>query len=182
MDSKNKVVPALLFANKNDSNINKTFGNLTVEAKDTIIGGNNWHPYYICFCNIHNKYYRVRIDNLLSGQTTGCDLCANDARRISRTLEFNYTNSPIFYNKWMAIVRKCTNPIDPKYSRWGALGYTISQEWKDSFVNFVHWMHSKGIYEEDLLNGRNLFIRLIKGQSEFGPNNCFILNNGVIIE
>lgn len=43
------------------------------------------------------------------------------------------------YNSWRAMVRRCVNPNDKDYKRYGAKGITVCQEWMD-YVNFVRDM------------------------------------------
>lgn len=40
------------------------------------------------------------------------------------------------YSSWMAMKRRCLDPNDKDFPRWGGKGITICQEWIDSFESF----------------------------------------------
>lgn len=35
------------------------------------------------------------------------------------------------YKSWVGMIQRCTNPNDPSYNRYGAIGITVCDRWKD---------------------------------------------------
>ena len=69
------------------------------------------------------------------------------------------------YRIWANIKTRCLNPNDPHFTRWGARGITVCDEWKDDFQAFYDWAMSNG-YQEDLTIDR------IDNDKGYSPENC----------
>lgn len=41
------------------------------------------------------------------------------------------------YGAWAAMVNRCHNPKNSSYGRYGALGISVCQRWRDDFSNFL---------------------------------------------
>lgn len=79
-----------------------------------------------------------------------------------------YENSKVgysIYSAWNSMVRRCTNPKDHKYYRYGARGIIVCDEWKDNYENFYNW---------SIQNGYKLGLSLdrINNDGNYEPNNC----------
>jgi len=69
------------------------------------------------------------------------------------------------YCIWSGMVRRCTNPKEPAFERYGAKGIRVHDEWRDSFEAFQEWAESAG-YRDDLTIDR------IDGRKSYSPENC----------
>ena len=69
------------------------------------------------------------------------------------------------YRIWANIKTRCFNCNDPHYARWGALGITMCEEWKNDFKTFYDWAMNNGYSDE-------LTIDRIDNSGNYEPNNC----------
>lgn len=74
------------------------------------------------------------------------------------------TKDPVFY-VWYAMVQRCHNPNHPSYCRYGAIGRTVCDEWRETPNAFVEWAHANG-YEKGLSLDR------IDNEKGYSPDNC----------
>ncbi len=44
------------------------------------------------------------------------------------------------YKVWHAMIRRCENPADPRYSSYGGRGIKVCQRWRDSYIAFLRDM------------------------------------------
>lgn len=135
--------------------VGKRFGSLTVikkcdERKSSKV---RW----LCKCDCGN-YTTPITRRLTKGITTSCGC----KRRLTITHGMSKTN---LYKTWTSMKKRCFNPSEPCYGRYGGKGITVCDEWKDSFEAFAEWAMSHG-YEEGLTIERKDYT---KGYS---PANC----------
>lgn len=71
----------------------------------------------------------------------------------------------ILYSKWSDMKRRCNNPHDQAYRRYGAKGIKVCPEWEDSFENFYEWSMDNG-YKDGLTIDR------IDNSKGYSPDNC----------
>lgn len=69
------------------------------------------------------------------------------------------------YSCWTDIKRRCYNPKNKRFSRYGGRGISVCEEWRDSFKSFYDWSIKNG-YNDSLTIDR---IDINKGYS---PDNC----------
>ena len=81
---------------------------------------------------------------------------------------YNYKHglckNPLFY-VWHSMIQRCCNPKYPSYSRYGAIGRDVCDEWKNDAKNFIEWANSNG-YKKGLSLDR------IDNSKGYSPNNC----------
>ena len=75
-----------------------------------------------CRCECGNEI-NVVAGSLVTGNTTACGCIPKNFKH------GGYKNAS--YNSWRAMVRRCTNPKDKDFKRYGAKGITVCQEWMD---------------------------------------------------
>ena len=69
------------------------------------------------------------------------------------------------YNIWSDMKRRCYNPKNKRYNRYGGRGISVCDEWKDDFQAFYDWAIYND-YAEDLTIDR------IDVNGNYEPNNC----------
>lgn len=82
-----------------------------------------------CVCDCGAETIAVA-GSLVTGNTTSCG-CAN---REAITKHGGWKKAS--YNTWRAMMRRCYNPQDKDYPRYGGKGVTVQQSWHE-YVNFA---------------------------------------------
>lgn len=77
-----------------------------------------------CICDCGNET-KTDSGSLVTGNTTSCGCALKEA--ITKHGGWNKSS----YNTWRAMVRRCTNPKDKDYPRYGGKGVTVYPEWMD---------------------------------------------------
>ena len=68
------------------------------------------------------------------------------------------------YNIWLGMLRRCENPEQSSYERYGGRGISVCEQWHD-FDQFVTWAHEYG-YDDSLTIDR------INNDGNYEPSNC----------
>lgn len=68
------------------------------------------------------------------------------------------------YRVWCSMRNRCRNPGNQKWSRYGARGIRVCDDWQD-FANFRNWSVANGY-------GPNLSIDRIDNDGNYEPTNC----------
>ena len=69
--------------------------------------------------------------------------CVRDARAIEHNTTHGYTKHPL-HSVWQSMKQRCFNPNHPEYSRYGAKGVTVCDEWKHDVAAFITWAIEHG--------------------------------------
>lgn len=85
---------------------------------------------WICACECGNEAI-VCGSRLRSGNTKSCGCIVSLQKKLS--------TSPS-YRSWRAMIDRCYNPKNNRYSIYGGRGIKVSDSWKDSFLNFFNDM------------------------------------------
>jgi hypothetical protein len=116
----------------------QTFGKLTVvenlppqyqSAKGR--GATMWRCQ--CACD-PAKFSVVSYSNLINGKQISCGCVKN--RLASERLATHRMCATPEYESWQHAKRRCLNPDDRSFERYGGRGITMCQEWIDSFEAF----------------------------------------------
>ncbi len=100
---------------------------------------------------------------LRSGDTRSCGCLRKEVTSQVKTTH-GMTDSRL-YCIWSGMIKRCTNPKEPAFERYGAKGIRVCDEWRESFEAFQEWAKSAG-YRDDLTIDR------IDGRKSYYPENC----------
>lgn len=102
----------------------QTFGRLTVAARIGI----NAHKQILwrCLCDC-GKETTLPSGAFVTGNTTSCGCIAPNFKHGS--------SKKSSYHTWRAMIRRCYNPKDKDYRKYGAVGITVCPEWRE-YLNF----------------------------------------------
>lgn len=108
------------------------FGLLRVITEDEKTNDRMW----ICQCKC-GRFTKVRQKQLKSGRTQSCGCIRREMMR-NKTLHGSARqgNKSKSYKIWSGMVARCTIPSATGYDRYGALGITVCERWKE-YANFI---------------------------------------------
>lgn len=112
-----------------DHLIGTAFGRWTVTAVRSITGSKAVAD---CTCLCGNTATK-RINSLLTGNTKSCGCLKPESTRI-RALRHGHTTGrkhSSTYDSWSAMIARCYNPANAKYSYYGGRGITVCDRWRD---------------------------------------------------
>lgn len=119
------------------------------------------HSFWRCRCDCGNEAI-VRGSSLKQGRSKSCG-CDREKRRIKKITKHGGYGTRL-YRIWDNMKKRCYNPNDISYPRYGARGITICEEWL-TFKNFQEWAIANG-YDDFLTIDR------IDNDEGYTPSNC----------
>lgn len=111
--------------------VGKTFGRLTVLARDGSVKG---HSKWLCRCACGTEY-RVLAVNLIHGRTRSCGCYFRETR--GRAARRHGQSNTREHNIWCGVRRRCLDPRHKTFAHYGAKGVTVCDRWRDSFAAFI---------------------------------------------
>jgi hypothetical protein len=118
--------------------------------------------YWKCQCDC-GAVVEVGKSGLLGGRTKSCGcLRQQHYRRNAEDPQFEARR--IMRALWHAMKRRCDNPKDVAYERYGGRGITVCQRWRDSFEAFFADMGYRPTDQHS--------IDRIDGNGNYEPDNC----------
>lgn len=82
--------------------------------------------------------------------------------------KYTATSHKVWYTKWAGMLLRCYDPADTSYSRYGAIGITVAEEWHN-FQNFATWCDSREDYQKGWELDKDI---ILNGNREYQPENC----------
>ena len=121
------------------------------------------HILWLCRCDCGNKAI-VAANSLRSGTTQSCGCLQRERARTANLKhgDTSHVGVTTEYKRWRAMLRRCENPNDPAYPRYGGRGRSVCKRWH-KFENFLADM------------GRcppGLTLERIDNERGYYPSNC----------
>lgn len=141
------------------------FGRLTVLGRcgSTAQGTATWEC--ICSCG---RICIVDGAKLRKGNTRSCGCLHDDtAKRIHKTHGLSGTR---LYAVWKSMIQRCHNPRNKNFSRYGARGIAVCDEWRKSYKSFYEWAISNGYDAKAAI--MTCTIDRIDNDKGYFPENC----------
>lgn len=107
--------------------IGKKIGRLCVKA---VLRDGKTPIRLVCVCECGNECQPLAI-NVWKGRTKACGcrvLLGNNKHGGWGSRE---------YRSWATMIQRCTNPLNPNFKRYGALGVAVCERWRNSFDDFM---------------------------------------------
>lgn len=118
---------------------------------------------FLCECDCGTQTI-VFAENLLSGHTKSCGCLKREiiAGGAHKTHGLSGTR---IYRIWKGMRKRCNNPNDSNYSKYGGRGIKVCPEWDSDFLSFYYWAMENG-YDDSLSIDR------IDNNGGYFPSNC----------
>jgi hypothetical protein len=113
--------------------LGKHVGALTFERIEETRKGKRIVGSFLCDCGSQIKFPAGRV--LFEHTKTHCGCQANRKPGLRHGMRY----SPE-YSSWIAMRRRCLNPHDKDYPKWGGVGITVCIEWAQSFEAFFSYI------------------------------------------
>jgi hypothetical protein len=143
----------------------KRFARLVVVERD-LTRENLYPTFFFCKCDCDpSKIVSIRAASLTGGKTRSCgcynlEVCKRDG---FRTTKHGKTETPE-YAIWQAMKRRCYNPNDTNYERYGGRGIRVCDRWIDSFDSFIADMQERPSLKHS--------IDRLDNDKDYSPENC----------
>lgn len=115
---------------------------------------------FVCDCGNHKT---ARGTQARQGAITDCG-CSGKQRNIDRLTKHGMFGTRL-YNIYFCMTRRCYDPKSKSYPRYGAVGVSVCDEWRNSVEKFMNWALENG-YKDSLSIDR------INGNLGYSPENC----------
>ena len=141
-----------------------SYGYLTVlgfSHKEFRNSRQGYYNFWKCKCICGNES-TVLGNNLKRGTTKSCG-CKSSRLFLKEKVTTHGLSNTKTYNSWRAMKDRCYCKSHSEYKRYGALGVTVCERWKNSYQNFLKDMGERP--ENHSLDRINPF-------ENYSPENC----------
>lgn len=119
---------------------------------------------FLCRCDCGTETV-VFAENLYSGHTRSCGCLKREIIKDGAHKTHGLSNTRI-YRIWKGMRKRCRNPNDSNYSRYGGRGiHVCCPEWDSDFLSFYCWAMENGYND-------SLSIDRIDNNRGYYPDNC----------
>lgn len=148
--------------------IGERYGRLTVIERAGRDAQRN--ALWLCKCDCGNEII-TRGSSLRAGVTKSCGCWNREAsgQRIGQISRKHGDFGERLYMVWAAMLRRCQNPNDRFYHRYGGRGIRVCDEWHN-YAAFRDWALENG-YDKDAGYGECTIDR-IDNDGNYEPKNC----------
>lgn len=111
------------------------YGRLTVirrHQQNTTAGKARW----VCQCDCGQQTISVS-GSLKSGHKSSCGCARREHLAGGASSRTHGLSGTPEHARWKAMIKRCHNPNDSSYSRYGGRGITVCSRWRESFVDFL---------------------------------------------
>lgn len=105
--------------------------------------------YAIFECTICKKHFKARASGTSAKNQTCCKQCT-----ISESQSYKHP----LYAIWNGIKQRCYSPSRKDYNKYGAIGVTMCEEWKNNSEAFINWCLTNG-WSSDLVVDKDIKCR-----------------------
>jgi hypothetical protein len=140
------------------------YGDLTVSGfshKEFRNSRQGYYNFWKCKCICGNESI-VLGNNLKSGTTKSCG-CKSSRFSLKEKVTTHGLSNTKTYNSWRAMKDRCYCKSHSEYKRYGEIGITVCERWKNSYENFLKDMGERP--ENHSLDRINPF-------GNYSPENC----------
>ncbi len=116
----------------------------------------------LCECECGNKTVVLK-SNLVKGHTKSCG--CNRVQNAKKQFTKHGQSNTRLYRIWVEMRNRCYLKSDTNFSKYGARGITVCDEWRNDFKAFYDWSMVNGYSDE-------LTIDRIDGKGNYEPTNC----------
>ncbi len=119
---------------------------------------------WLCHCSCGRKTWVFTVNlRRLHTLSCGCFLADLTAKRSTTHGHTRGRTKSPEYRSWRAMIQRCTNPTNNRYSNYGGRGITVCPRWRDSFEHFLSDMGLRP-------NGQTL--DRLNSDGNYEPGNC----------
>lgn len=149
-------------------NVEKLIGtkvNHITVLKEVERGKHNFRQ-ILCRCDCGNEFVTQLSSVTSSRKIKTCFPCSRKTIKyaVQATRKHGEAQKTRLYNIWAAMKRRCYNPNNEHYDRYGGRGITVCEEWKE-YIPFREWAMSNGYKDK-------LSIDRIDNNGNYCPENC----------
>ena len=121
----------------------------------------------LCKCDCGNETVVFK-SNLLRGHTKSCG--CNRSKNAKTLFTRHGLSGTRLHRIWIEMKHRCYLESDTNYSKYGARGITVCDEWRTDFQAFHDWAMANG-YDQNAPHGKCTIDR-IDVNGNYCPENC----------
>lgn len=107
----------------------------------------------------------ARLSTLRRGETSSCGCYEREVRSRNRDRTTHGQSGSLTFHTWDAILQRCCNPRSKDYPRYGGVGITVCDRWRNSFEAFLEDMGERP-------SARHSIDRYPDQNGPYAPGNC----------